>query len=132
MLLQKWSCCGQDRVGGENILKFYMLTILVKLKISGAEQDAVREILAQIQTDGKETILYRNNEYKRHEVVKKVAVDVFPDCLTTVNDIMAFAISFPTQKDLGRRWFLKRLEGSEKKTFHLIATTDVSVVHVEV
>ena len=44
----------------------------------------------------------------------------------------AFGISLPSKKDLGRKWFQKRLAGEERQTFRLIAMTDVAVIHVEV
>ena len=112
-------------------MKFYMLTVLIKLKKPGAEMEAAQEILAQLQTDGQETILCQRRECSGHEVVKKADMALFPNCLTANTDRVAIEISLPTQKDLGRRWFLKRLEGKEKKTFLLIAMTDVSVIHVE-
>ena len=45
---------------------------------------------------------------------------------------LAFGISLPSKKDLGRKWFQKRLAGEERQTFRLIAMTDVAVIHVEI
>ena len=47
-------------------------------------------------------------------------------------DRLVFGISLPSQKDLGRKWFQKRLAGEERQTFRLIAMTDVAVIHVEI
>ena len=44
---------------------------------------------------------------------------------------LAFGISLPSKKDLGRKWFQKRLAGEEKRTFRLVAMTDVSMIHLE-
>lgn len=112
-------------------MKFYKLTVLVNPKPTKSELDIAREILAQVQTDGKETIVCMSNECSSHEVVKKTSTAQFPDCLTKNTGRVAFDISLPTQKDLGRKWFLKRLEGEEKKTYSLVAMTDVFVIHVE-
>lgn len=114
------------------MLKFYQLTVLVAPKAQTDELDIAREILIRIQTDGKESILCSSGEYGGHQVVKKVEVSLFPECLTAITGRLAFEISLPTRKDLGRKWFLKRLEGEEQKAFRLVAMTDVAVIHVEI
>ena len=44
---------------------------------------------------------------------------------------LAFGISLPSKKDLGRKWFQKRLAGQVTQTVRLIAMTDVAGIHVK-
>ena len=113
-------------------MKFYRLTVLVEPKNAATEDEIGKEILALIQTDGKERILCMEPEYKGHSVVKKVKTKLFPNCLAKNSGWAEFEIFLPTRKDLGRRWFLKRLKGEEIKHFRLAAMTDVAVIHVEI
>jgi len=130
-------------------VKIYNLNVLVEPKKAGRAPAAAGaaagaagpgpiieaisgEIKEQIERDGPENILYAAGSYRGHEVVRPVDAGAFPACLTQNTDRLAFQISLPTKKDLGRRWFLKRLEGEGKKNFRLVATSDVWVIHVEI
>ena len=113
------------------ILKIYNLSILIEPKAGSRQPEIISEILQQIEKDGQETIVCPVNGKVRHEALKHTELTVFPDCLTYGTNRLALAIALPTRKDLGRRWFLKRLAGENKSSYQLIATTDVSVIHIE-
>lgn len=112
-------------------MKIYNLSVLVEPKELRDETDIMQEICQRIQKDGQETIIHWVGGKAAHDVIKKANIASFPNCLTEQTNRLAFAISLPTKKDLGRRWFLKRLEGNEHKTFLLVATSDVSIIHIE-
>ena len=113
-------------------MKFYNLAILVEPLAAATIPEISREIIDRITTDGKEQILHECGEWSRHRVVKTQEAVCFPECLCAEPDRLAFGISLPSQKDLGRKWFQKRLAGEERQTFRLIAMTDVAVIHVEI
>ena len=113
-------------------MKFYNLAILVEPLATSTIPAISREIIDRITTDGKEQILCECGECSRHTVVKTKEAACFPECLHADMDRLAFGISLPSKKDLGRKWFQKRLAGEEKRTFRLIAMTDVTVIHVEI
>ncbi len=112
-------------------MKIYNLAILVEPKGGCTEADMVQEVGAQIEKDGPEVIRCEVNAMVTHQVVSKSTEVLFPACLTTGTNRLVLALSLPTRKDLGRRWFLKRLEGENKSSYRLIATTDVAVIHIE-
>jgi hypothetical protein len=113
-------------------LKIYELGILIEPKAVFTDTDIMNEILQQIEKDGQELIICQVNPTVPHQVISTSNLSLFPACLTTGTNRLAFAVSLPSRKDLGRRWFLKRLEGDNKSSYRLIATTDVSVIHIEV
>ncbi|HWR45720.1 hypothetical protein [Sporomusa sp.] len=113
-------------------MKIYNLGILIEPKAACIEADIINEIFQQIEKDGQELIICQVSTTVPHQVITQANMSLFPACLTTGTQRMAFELSLPTKKDLGRRWFLKRLEGENKSSYLLIATTDVSVIHVEV
>lgn len=112
-------------------MKIYNLSILIDPKEDCGEIDIMNEIYQQIETVGEELILCPVKGNVPHQVVSKADIALFPACLTAGTKRLALGIALPTKKDLGRRWFLKRLEGENKSSYRLIATTDVSVIHVE-
>lgn len=113
-------------------MKIYNLAILIEPKAGCTEADIIREIGGQIEKDGQEIILCQVNAAVPHPVVSKGGQTLFPACLTQGTSRLVLALSLPTRKDLGRRWFLKRLAGENKSSYRLIATTDVTVIHIEV
>ncbi len=113
-------------------MKFYNLAILVEPLAVATIPEISREIIDRITTDGKERILCECGEWNRHRVVELKEAICFPECLRAESDRLVFGISLPSKKDLGRKWFQKRLAGEEKQTFRLIAMTDVAVIHVEI
>ncbi|SMC52065.1 hypothetical protein [Sporomusa malonica] len=113
-------------------MKIYNLGILIEPKENCDEIDIMNEIHQQIEKDGQELILCPVRGNVTHQVVIKADISLFPACLTAGTKRLALGISLPTKKDLGRRWFLKRLEGENKSSYLLIATTDVAVIHIEV
>ncbi|WP_425058743.1 hypothetical protein SCACP_33990 [Sporomusa carbonis] len=112
-------------------MKIYNLNVLVEPKEIQDETDIMNEMFRQLEKDGQETIIHSIGGNVAHDVIKKVNISLFPACLTAGTKRLAFEISLPTKKDLGRRWFLKRLEGNNNKTYLLVATSDVSVIHIE-
>ena len=113
-------------------MKFYNLAILVEPLATSSIPEISREIIDRITTDGKEQILHECGEWSRHRVVELKEAVCFPECLRVDPDRVAFGISLPSKKDLGRKWFQKRLAGEGKQTLRLIAMTDVAVIHVEI
>lgn len=111
-------------------MKFYNLTILVEPLAAATLPAMVREISDRITTDGNERILCECWG-RRHVVVEAAQTSSFPDCLIAAADRMAVQISLPTKKDLGRKWFQRRLAGPGQQTFRLVAMTDVSLIHLE-
>ncbi|MDF2569813.1 MAG: hypothetical protein K0R55_1417 [Sporomusa sp.] len=114
------------------MMKIYNLSVLVEPKGNIDEIDIVNELFQQIEKDGQELIVCQVKGNVVHKVVCKAELSLFPVCLTAGTKRLAFTIALPTKKDLGRRWFLKRLEGENKSSYLLIATTDVAVIHIEV
>ena len=112
-------------------MKYYNLAILVEPLAAATIPAISREIIDRITTDGKERILCECGEWSRHRVVELKEAVCFPECLRAEPDRLAFGISLPSKKDLGRKWFQKRLAGEEQQTFRLIAMTDVAVIHME-
>lgn len=112
-------------------MKIYNLGVLIEPKDSSRQAGIIKEIRQQIEQDGPETIVCPVNGKVGHETITPAALAIFPDCLTQGTNRLALAISLPTRKDLGRRWFLKRLDGENKSSYRLIATTDVAVIHIE-
>ena len=112
-------------------MKIYNLGVLIESRDNKSAAEIMTEILLQVEKDGPEAIACPVTGKVPHEVIKQAKVTIFPDCLTQGTSRLAFAIALPTKKDLGRRWFLKRLEGDNKSSYRLIATTDVSVIHIE-
>lgn len=110
-------------------MKFYSLNVLVELQEGVEAATVAAKILAQIETDGRERIVWLPPELEKHSIVSPAGTTQFPACLRQRQNRLEFQICLPTRKDLGRRWFLKRLTGAGE--FRLIAMTDVSVVHVE-
>ncbi|QDR82328.1 hypothetical protein [Sporomusa termitida] len=112
-------------------MKIYNLAILIEPKAGCAAADIMQEISGQIEKDGPEIIFCQVNAAVPHPVVSKSSQALFPACLTAGTNRLVVALSLPTRKDLGRRWFLKRLAGENKSSYRLIATTDVEVIHIE-
>ena len=112
-------------------MKNYTLAHLVEPLAAATIPAISREIIDRITTDGKERILCECGEWSRHRVVELKEAVCFPECLRAEPDRLAFGISLPSKKDLGRKWFQKRLAGEEQQTFRLIAMTDVAVIHME-
>lgn len=112
-------------------MKIYNLGLLVEPKGTAAEADIMNEVLQQLEKDGQEIIGVQVCANVSHQVVAKADLSLFPNCLSAGTDRLALAVSLPTKKDLGRRWFLKRLEGVNKNSYLLIAMTDVTTIHIE-
>lgn len=113
-------------------MKFYNLAILVEPLAAATIPAISREIIDRITTDGKEQILCECGEWSRHRVAEPQEAVCFPECLRAGTNRLVFGISLPSKKDLGRKWFQKRLAWEGKQTFRLIAMTDVAVIHVEI
>lgn len=112
-------------------MKLYNLTILVEPLALSTLSVMTREITDRITTDGKEQILYKSGDWHGHAVVEAAKASPFPDCLNTATGRLAVQISLPSKKDLGRKWFQRRLAGPDQQTFRLVAMTDVAMIHLE-
>lgn len=112
-------------------MKIYNLSVLVEPKGEHNDTDIIREISQQIRHTGQEMIFCPVGGDEELEVLKVSPFSPFPSCLTCNTRRISFDISLPTRKDLGRRWFLKRLESPRNNTYLLVATSDVSVIHIE-
>ena len=112
-------------------MKFYNLTILVEPLAASTLPAMIREIFDRITMDGKEKILYESGDWCGHAVVEGAQSSPFPECLNAAASRRAVQISLPSQKDLGRKWFQRRLAGPDQQTFRLVAMTDVSMIHLE-
>lgn len=112
-------------------MKFYNLTILVEPLAASTLPAMIREIFDRITTDGKEKILCESGDWRGHAVVGAAQASPFPQCLSAAAGRRAVQISLPSKKDLGRKWFQRRLAGPDQQTFRLVAMTDVSMIHLE-
>ena len=112
-------------------MKFYNLTILVEPLAASTLPAMIREIFDRITTDGKEKILRARGGWRGQAVGGAAQARPFAQCLRPAGGRRAVQISLPSKKDLGRKWFQRRLAGPDQQTFRLVAMTDVSMIHLE-